>query len=135
MNIQELLGTISERLSATATVKNIYGDPVTAGDRTIIPIASVRYAFAGRSGAAHGDTQAQNSGGAGKVSAKPCGALEITPQGTRFVPFVEPKAVGIAVAVGVALGAIIASLTMSRRVEVVRTVSDRSRNRVRLSPE
>jgi uncharacterized spore protein YtfJ len=120
MNIQELLRTISERLSATASVKNVYGDPVTAGDRTIIPVASVRYAFGGGGGGAQGNTEAQNGGGGGKVAAKPCGALEITPQGTRFVPFIAPKAVGLAFAAGMVAGAVIASRAPTKRVEVVK---------------
>jgi hypothetical protein len=43
MNIQELLHGMAERVSASASVKNVYGDPVVVGDRTVIryrPIAN-----------------------------------------------------------------------------------------------
>jgi uncharacterized spore protein YtfJ len=120
MNIQELLVKISERLSATASVKNVYGDPVTAGDRTVIPVASVRYVFGGGGGAKGDLREGEGGGGGGKVSAKPCGALEITPRGTRFVPFIQPKAVGFAFAVGIVAGAVAASLTSTKRIEIVK---------------
>ncbi len=120
MSLQELLGTISERLAATASVKSVYGEPVTAGDRTVIPVASVRYAF-GAGGGKSGDAEThKGGGGGGKVSAKPSGALEITPQGTRFVPFIQPKALGLAFALGIAAGAAIVSLAATKRVEIVK---------------
>jgi uncharacterized spore protein YtfJ len=120
MNVQELISTVTERLSATATVKQVYGAPVTAGDRTVIPVASVRYAF-GAGGGKRNAAEEQTGGGAGgKASAKPCGALEITPQGTRFVPFIQPKAVGLAFAVGVVAGAVVASMAETKRVEIVK---------------
>ena len=120
MSIQALLGTIGERLSATASVKNVYGDPVTVGERTVIPVASVRYAFGG--GGGEDSNAGQNGGGGGGgVVAKPSGALEITPQGTRFIPFITPKAVGLAFAAGMAVGAIIAGLSATKRVRIVKS--------------
>ena len=53
--------------------------------------------------------------------AKPSGALEITPQGTRFIPFITPKAVGLAFAAGMAVGAIIAGLSATKRVRIVKS--------------
>ena len=119
MNIQEYLHTIAERLSSTASVKSVYGDPVLVDDRTVIPVASVRYAVGGKGGGAHGNAEPRY-GAVGKVSAKPCGALEVTPQGTRFVPFIQPKAVGLAFAAGIVAGAVVASLAATKRIEVVR---------------
>ena len=119
MSIQDLLSTISERLASTASVKNVYGDPVVVGNRTVIPVASVRYAFGGGGGAKNG-ADALSGGGGGRLSAVPRGALEITENATRFVPFVEPRTVGVALAVGIAAGALIASLTMKKRVEIVK---------------
>jgi len=114
MSVQEFLGTIGERLSATANVKSVYGDPITTGQRTVIPVATIRYGFGG------GVKGLTDKGGGGGVIARPSGALEITPQGTRFVPFSEPKTVGIAFAMGVVAGAILASLGGPKRIEIVR---------------
>ncbi len=104
MSVQQLLGTITERLTAAANVRNVYGEPVTVGGRTTIPVASVRYAF-GAGGGGKGTPESPSGGGGGKVSATPCGALEITAEGTRFVPFVPPTAVGLAFAAGILAGA------------------------------
>ncbi len=50
MTIQELFQTISERVQRTASVKTVYGDPIAAEGRTIIPVARVRYGFGGGGG-------------------------------------------------------------------------------------
>ena len=113
MDVQELLRTIGDRPAATATVKNVYGEPVVVGDRTVIPIAQVCYAFGG-GGGVRGNNE-QGGGGGGGVLASPCGALEVTAHGTRFVPFHDQRTIGIAVAAGFVLGVLIASLTKRKR--------------------
>ena len=37
MSIQELIQSISERVQTTASVKAVYGEPITAEGKTIIP--------------------------------------------------------------------------------------------------
>lgn len=120
MNIQQLLQSMSERVSASASVKNVYGEPVAVGNRTVIPAARIRYAFGGGGGGAKGDAEAQNGGGGGRVSARPCGIVEITPDGTRFIAFVNRRRMGAALALGFVLGAAVMALTGTRRIEVVR---------------
>jgi uncharacterized spore protein YtfJ len=120
MNIQQLLQSMAERVSASAAVKNVYGDPVVAGNRTVIPAAQVRYAFGGGGGGAKGDAEAQNGGGGGRVSARPSGALEVTPDGTRFIAFEDRQSMGAALALGFVLGAAVVALTGARRIEVVK---------------
>jgi uncharacterized spore protein YtfJ len=110
MNIQQFLEGMAERVSGRASVKMVYGDPITAGDRTVIPAAAVRYAFGGGGGGARGDSEAQNGGGGGRVSLYPCGALEITPEGSRFIEFGDQKRTAAAVAVGFVLGLALALL-------------------------
>jgi uncharacterized spore protein YtfJ len=89
VKVSEMLGSLGDNLRVGASVRNVYGDPVTAGARTVIPIARVRYGFGagggeGRSPATTAD-RAGSGGGAG-MSARPVGALEITEAGTRFIP-------------------------------------------------
>jgi uncharacterized spore protein YtfJ len=119
MNIQQLLQSLAERVSGSASVRNVYGDPVVVGDRTVIPAASVRYGFGG-GGAAKGDEDQGGGGGGGGVVARPCGALEITPQGTRYIAFHDHRTTGIALALGFVLGAAVVALTGTRRIEVVK---------------
>ena len=116
MNVQDLLQGLADRVSASASVKNVYGDPVSVGDRTVIPAAQVRYAFGGGCGA-KGGAHAEGGGGGGKVSARPCGALEITSEGTRFIVFADRRRMGTALALGFALGAAVVALTRTRRIE------------------
>ena len=98
-------------------MKNVYGDPVVVGNRTVIPAAQVRYAFGGGGGTK--DEQEGGGGGGGYVSARPCGALEVTAEGTRFIAFDERAKMGAALALGSVLAAVVA-LTKKRRIEVMR---------------
>ena len=59
-------------------------------------------------------------GGGGGVSARPSGALEITPEGTRFLNFDNHRTAGIALALGFVLGAAVVALTVGRRAEAAR---------------
>ena len=119
MNIQHFLESLAERVSSSASVKNVYGDPVVVGNRTVIPAAEVRYAFGGGGGRPKAD-EAPGGGGGGRVSAQPCGALEITPEGTRFISFGDQRRMGSALALGFLLGAAVVALSGARRIEVVR---------------
>ena len=85
----------------------------------MIPIAQVKYRFGGGAGRRKGDDEA-GGGGGGSVSARSSGALEITPKGTRFIPFEDRRATGIALALGFALGAAVVALSVQRQAEVAR---------------
>jgi hypothetical protein len=110
MNVQQFLYDIAERVSASASVKNVYGDPVVIGKRTVIPVAQVRYGFGGGGGRAKGDAGEGGSGGGG-VSVRPCG----TPEGTRFIAFGDQCRVGAALALGFLLGAAVVALSGARQ--------------------
>lgn len=97
MDFREIIRGIGETVSAGATVKSVYGEPVTTGQRTILPVATVRFSFGGGRGA-------EGGGGGARVSAQPCGIVEVTPEGARFLYFQEPARVAAAVAVGFLAG-------------------------------
>ncbi len=120
MNIQSFLESVAERVSGGASVRNVYGEPIVVGERTVLPVAEVRYAFGGGGGGAKGDPEAQNGGGGGRGCARPCGALEITTAGTRFIAFPDQRRMGIALALGFVLGAAVVAMTGERRIEVVK---------------
>jgi hypothetical protein len=50
------------------------------------------------------------SGGGAGMSVRPVGALEINEAGTRFIPFIDPARLGVALMVGFLIG-----LTIGRR--------------------
>ena len=99
-------------------MKNVYGEPITAGDRTIVPAVQVRYAFGGGAGKSNRGDRGEDShggGGGGRASLHPCGAIEIGPSGTRYISFDNGQRLGAALALGFALG--IAAAGLARRCQ------------------
>jgi len=117
MNATDLLQKIGETLGSTATVKSVFGEPIHVNGKTVVPVAKVAYGFGGGFGIGkdgpHPDHQGEGGGGGGGVRAFPAGALEITDQGTRFVPFVDLTWLAAAFAAAAVLGSLI--LTRRRR--------------------
>jgi uncharacterized spore protein YtfJ len=96
-----------EDMQANANVDAVFGQPVTAGDKVVIPIASVSYGFGMGFGEATGQEVEESNGGAGGgegagMSARPLGVVEITPERTRVEPIVNEQALTLA---GMLLGA------------------------------
>jgi len=98
VTVQETLKGIVEQIRDTATVKTIYGEPVMAEGKTIIPVARVRYGFGGGGGTQEqnptpdegaGPKQNVGAGGGGGIDVTPIGFIEVTPDETRFVSFEE----------------------------------------------
>ena len=92
-----------------AGARLVYGEPVSTGQKTVIPVAKIRYGFGGGSGG-QANTDRFGGGGGGGLVANPIGVIEITPTGTRFLPLSSPWTVLAAVAVGVCLGWSVVSL-------------------------
>lgn len=114
MSIQELIKSISERVQTTASVKTVYGDPVTAEGKTIIPVARVRYGFGGGGGtqdlspdseATDEPQQQVGGGGGGGVEVSPVGFIEMTLEETRYVSFEGRRRIIRALLIGLLLGA------------------------------
>ena len=116
MSASEVLNKIGETLGSTATVRSVFGEPIHVEGKTIVPVAKVAYGFGGGFGSGHGKhepgREGEGGGGGGGVRAFPAGALEITAQGTRFIPFTDYRWAAGAVAVGALLGSF---LTRRRR--------------------
>jgi uncharacterized spore protein YtfJ len=111
MNASDLLQKIAETLGTTATVKSVFGEPIQANGKTVVPVAKVAYGFGGGFGAGkHAtapDGEGEGGGGGGGVRAFPAGALEITDGGTRFVPFADVGSLAVAFIAGAVLGAVL----------------------------
>jgi uncharacterized spore protein YtfJ len=105
--VAESLRLLGDNLQVGASVRNVYGDPVSLGGRTVIPIARVSYGFGaggGLGGRAEAPAERRGSGGGAGMSARPVGALEITETGTRFIPFMSPARLSVALIVGFLMG-------------------------------
>jgi uncharacterized spore protein YtfJ len=119
MNNENFIEKLASQFGQSASVKNVYGDPITAGDKTIIPVAHIAYGCGG--GYGHGKKRGfadkadndigEGAGGGGGMFAKAKGVYEITPTCTRFVPASGNK---ILVA-GLVVGFILRGILFSRK--------------------
>jgi uncharacterized spore protein YtfJ len=101
------LENLALRLSQSASVKNVYGEPVITGDKIIIPVAKIMYGFGGGYGqkpkkfikqenVSNGDTDEKKNngeglGGGGGIIAVPKGVYQISKCGTKFIPANKTK--------------------------------------------
>jgi uncharacterized spore protein YtfJ len=109
VKVAKTLRSLGDQLQVGTSVRNVYGDPVNVGGRTVIPIARMSYGF-GAGGSEEVKSERGGSGGGAGMSARPVGALEITEAGTRFIRFIDPTRLGMALVVGFLIG-----LTIGRR--------------------
>ena len=89
VKVAKTLRSLGDQFPVGTSVRNVYGDPVNVGGRTVIPIARMSYGF-GAGGSEEVKSERGGSGAGAGMSARPVGALEITEVGTRFIPFVDP---------------------------------------------
>ncbi len=103
--IQTLLDSFAD-MRKKANVNAVFGKPVTAEGRTVIPVAEIGYGFAmgfGQGPAAEEETAeeaAEETGGGGGagggVKARPLAIVEVTPEGTWVKPIVDEQKVTLA---------------------------------------
>src|SRR5262249_244518 len=89
-----LLQSLKESVLGQASVKAIYGEPISAHDKTIIPVAKIMYAYgagAGTGGIGEKNTRGEGGGGAGGVRPVRAAVIEVCNQQTRFVAITDRK--------------------------------------------
>lgn len=133
MRVAKTLRSLGDHLQVGASVRNVYGDPVNIGRRTVIPIARVSYGF-GVGGSEEADSERGGSGGGAAMSARPVGALEITEAGTRFIPFIDPSRLGMALMLGFLIGLTIGRRPARRRSVIQKVLGNRSRDDGAIDP-
>jgi len=108
MSSSTMLQSLHENLSSRAQVKSVFGEPISAEGKTIIPIAKIAYGFgAGAGTGGVGDTRArgEGGGGGGGIRAVPVGVIEVSSnQPTRFVAITDRKKLGAAAIAGIVVG-------------------------------
>jgi len=119
METPNFIEKLASQFGNNASVKNVFGEPVQAGDKTIIPVAQIAYGLGGGYGQgakkgrpalpnATGDeanNKGEGAGGGGGMYARPKGVYEITPAGTRFIPANNTQQILLGVAIGFVLRA------------------------------
>lgn len=109
MSLHDFSQVMMDRLQGSASAKIIYGEPVTAHGKTIIPVGKIAYGFGG--GLGPGKLRPQNldkgsvgEGGGGGVAATPVGIIEISEAGTRFIPIEQSWKPWAGLAAGLLVG-------------------------------
>ena len=112
-----LIEKLASQFGQSASVKNVFGESVQAGAKTIIPVAQIAYGVGGGRGqgrkknskrmyAEPGELKdadgvvSEGGGAGGGIYAKPKGVYEITSTSTRFIPASNTQQILIAVAIG-----------------------------------
>jgi uncharacterized spore protein YtfJ len=104
----------------------VYGKPVRAGERVVVPVSRVRMA----GGFGFGGEEGEEGGGGGVVDARPVGFLEVGPEGTRYEAI--PSGAGrLVAAVTAAVAAGVVAAPAVRRL--AREALPRARRAVRSS--
>jgi uncharacterized spore protein YtfJ len=107
MSSLPILQSLKESILSQANVKAIYGEPIAAQGKTVIPVAKIMYGYgagAGTGGVGTASAQGEGGGGGGGVRAIPVGVIEVSDQPTRFVPITDRKRLAGAVLAGIGLG-------------------------------
>jgi uncharacterized spore protein YtfJ len=112
-----LLQSLKESVTSQASVRILYGEPISAHEKTIIPVAKIAFAYgagAGSGGVGENYSQGEGGGGGGGVRAIPMGVIEISAGHTRFVPITSRRKLVAAGFGGIVLGALISLLRRRR---------------------
>ena len=110
MSTQAVLQSLKESILSQARAEAIYGEPVAAHGKTVIPVCKVMYGLGAGSGTGGvGETSArgEGGGGGGGVRVIPVGVIEISDQPTLFVPISDRKKLAGAILVGIGFGMLI----------------------------
>jgi uncharacterized spore protein YtfJ len=102
-----LLQSLKDAILGQASVKTIYGEPIPANGKTIIPVAKVMYGYgagAGTGGVGDSSARGEGGGGGGGVRVVPLGVVEVSEQETRFVPISDRRKLTGALLAGIGLG-------------------------------
>ncbi len=99
-----------ENMLKRLNVGAVFGEPIREGDATILPVASVGYAFGYGSGRGRGPASAsgdeaeapvsagegEGGGGGGGGKAQPKGVIRITADGVKFEPVMDLTRISLA---------------------------------------
>ena len=111
-----LLQSLKESVTSQASVKTLYGEPISAHEKTIIPVAKIMFAYGAGAGSGMGENSAkgEGGGGGGGVRAIPLGVIEVSTGQTRFVPITSRKKLVAASLGGIVVGTLIGWLRRRR---------------------
>ncbi len=114
------LSQIPERANAAAC----FGEPVTSGDRTAIPVAQVNYGMGfgyGNGGERPTDSGSVSlgggGGGGGGSSSRAIAVIEVSPDGVQVIPIQDHTSIALA---GITLGGTAIALVSNMMIKLIR---------------
>lgn len=75
-----------EQMLDKLTVASVFGEPMTEGSTTVIPVAALGYGFGFGFGEGQEEPKASGGGGGGGGMASPRGYLHVTREGVTYHP-------------------------------------------------
>lgn len=81
--------TLIEKTKDSAGVQRVFGEPVTQGDVTVIPVARIAQGGGGGGGKQEGERPSQGSGGGYGLGATPAGVFVIKNGEVKWQPAVD----------------------------------------------
>lgn len=93
--VQKLLDALTD-LRKRANVDAVFGKPVIADGRTVIPVAEVAYDFEMGIEEEAMEGGSGGSGGSGGMSVRPVAVVEVTPGSTAVKPVVDEQKLALA---------------------------------------
>lgn len=89
MSLEDLARTVLEQLQETINTKTIVGQPIVAGETTVVPITKVSFGFGvgGKQAKDAKDTSSFGGGSGGGATLEPMGFIVISDGDARLVPF------------------------------------------------
>jgi uncharacterized spore protein YtfJ len=103
MKLENMFDAIEE-IQDKANVSTVFGSPVEVGDKTIIPVADVKFGFGLGFGEgptasnedAEPETSGQGGGSGGGVAARPVAVVEISDAGVVVKPVTDEGRIALA---------------------------------------
>jgi uncharacterized spore protein YtfJ len=92
-----LLQSLRVNILGQASVKAIYGEPISAHEKTIIPVAKISYGYgagAAQEGSAMPKLVGKEAGAELECAQFPVGVIDVSSQETRFIPITSRKKLG-----------------------------------------
>ena len=112
----DLLEHLADKLGARASVRAVYGEPVTSGNITVIPVAEIAYGFGGVGRDTTAAKNGEGGGGGGGSPARPRGFIVIKDATAAYKPVRAPW-MDILVPLGALLTGLAAFRLARRRAE------------------
>ena len=84
MAVSELIKNVMNELETLMQTKTVVGDPISAGDYTVIPVSKVSFGFGAGGGSGSKDTKSSGEGVGGGWSIEPLAFFVVGTEGARL---------------------------------------------------